>query len=97
MKGELTGLFLCSSLHAMIGALILEVPFGRGKGREGRRGRRGERGRGIGKVQQSRGREGESGQSGMGRGVGFYDQCNFIRGIYFHEVCYIGHRNSFAN
>lgn len=39
MKGELTGLFLWSSPHAMIRALVLEVLF-RGGGGEGERGGR---------------------------------------------------------
>ena len=37
MKGELTGLFLWSSPHAMIRALILEVLFRGGRERRGER------------------------------------------------------------
>ena len=52
MKGDITGLCLCSSPHAMIGALILKVLLSgeeRGRGREGEgRGREGSGGEGSG-------------------------------------------------
>ena len=68
MKGDITGLCLCSSPHAMIGALILKVLLSgeeRGRGREGR-GREGEGGGGRGG--EGRGREGEGGGGRGGEG-----------------------------
>ena len=52
MKGELTGLFLWSSPHAMIRALILEVLFREGGEREGERGGGWRRDRGEVKARQ---------------------------------------------